>query len=866
MRASLPFRFAAASAALLATDLDAQHPFTSGGSYDPAVPTPRAVLGYEVGERFTPHHLLMRYIERVTATSRRVRVDTLDVTAEGRPIVAVVIAGERFRSRLDEVQRDAARLADPRTVPTAELDATIARMPAIVWLGYTIHGNEASGTEAAIAGIYQLAAGTDAETRRLLDSVVVIVDPVQNPDGHDRHAQDVMRARGAQGVPVHPSALVHSGNWPGARTSHYQFDLNRDWFIQSHPESRARARTINQWWPHVAADLHEMGSNSTYYFAPPMEPVNKNVPPNIREWWDLMAAGISAAFDRFGWSYFRREGYDEFYPGYGISYPILTGAVGMTFEQASSAGGAIRRRDGTVLTLAEAASHHYVAAWATLQVTAARRTQRLRDYVAFRRSAAALPGGVVFERDAHGRADSLVATLLRNQIEVRSLSAPLTLAGASPYFEAPRPSVTLSSGYVVSYGQPNGRLAKALLEADAVLDSSFIAEELESRRTGAPSRFYDITAWSLPLAHRVRAFQTNAPPSGGTAVTTASLSARTPPAVARGAYGYAFAPGGAAATRLLAQLLAADAKVWWAPKAFSSGGVRFAQGAFVVRSAANADSVHGLISRVAQTYGATVVPLARALVDEGTDLGSNSVIPVIAPRVAMLGGAPVGGNSFGFAWYQFDHRMGYPVTSLSVDAVSGGALAQFDVLVIPSTSAAALDRALGDAGRDRLGAWVRGGGVLITIENATQWVARERVGLSRLRVRSDSARSDGTAALSVDVPGAILRAQTDTLSPLLAGLREEEIPVQLDGERFFAAPRDRRPGELVLRYAPAARVRVSGYLWPEAPDRLAGTPYLWTESVGSGRLIAFAGDPNFRALWRGLEGLFANAVLLGKSF
>jgi hypothetical protein len=866
MRRSLPLRLALLPLALLATRLPAQHPFAQGGSYDPAVPTPRAVLGYDVGERFTPHHLLMRYIERVAATSRRVRVDTLDVTAEGRPIVAVLIAGERYRSRLDDVKRDAARLADPRTLSPAELDATIARMPAIVWLGYTIHGGEASGTEAAIAGIYQLAAGTDAETRRLLDSVVVIVDPVQNPDGHERHAQDVMRARGVRGVPVHPSALIHSGNWPGPRTSHYQFDLNRDWFIQSHPESRARASTIGSWWPHVAADLHEMGSNSTYYFAPPMEPVNKNVPQNIRDWWDVMASGISAAFDQFGWSYFRREGYDEFYPGYGISYPILTGAVGMTFEQASSSGGAIRRRDGTILTLSEAASHHYVAAWATLQVTAARRTQRLRDYVAFRRSAATLPGGVVFDRDPHGRADSLVATLLRNQIEVRRVAGPITLTGATPYFEAPRPSVTLATAYVVSYGQPNGRLAKALLEAEATLDSSFIAEELESRRTGAPSRFYDITGWSLPLAHRVRAFQTNTPPSGGETVTVNALAARSSVPLGRGAYGYAFAPGGAAATRLLSQLLAVEAKVWWAPKAFASGGVRFSQGAFVVRSAANADSVHTLIARVATEYGATVVPLARALVDEGTDLGSNSVIPVIPPRVAMLGGAPVGGNSFGFAWYQFDHRMGYPVTSIGVDGVTGGALAQFDVLVIPSTSAGALDRAFGDAGRERLAAWVRGGGVLITVENATQWVASERVGLSRLRVRRDSARADGTAPLPVDIPGAILRAQSDTLSPLLAGLREEEIPVQLDGERFLVAPRDRRPGEMVLRYAPAARVRVSGYLWPEAADRLAGTPYLWTETVGSGRVIAFAGDPNFRALWRGLEGLFANAVLLAKSF
>jgi hypothetical protein len=846
----------------------AQHALATSAGYDPAVPTPRAVLGYELGERFTPHHLLMRYIERAALASKRLRVDTLAHTFEGREVVVVIASSEANMLRLAEVRSAAAKLADPRGASASDIDALVARTPAIAWLGYTVHGNEASGTEAAIAGIYQLAAGTDAETRLILDSTVVLIDPVQNADGHERHAQDTWRARGAQGVNTSPAALVHSGAWPGPRTSHYHFDLNRDWFIQSHPETRARVGTVFSWWPHVAVDLHEMGSNSTYYFAPPMEPINKNVPPVILQWWDIMAKSIGGAFDRNGWSYFRREGYDEFYPGYGISFPLLTGAVGMTFEQASSSGGAIRRRDGTILTLRDAASHHYTAAWATLLTTAQRRTQRLRDYVGFRQTAvtASTAPSVVFERDIHGRADSLAALMLDNAIEVRRIDGPVTLTGAAPFSEVARPSVSLNGAYVVNMAQPQGRLATAILEQDAVLDSSFIAGELEKRRTGQPSQFYDVTGWSLPYAFRVRAFSMRNAPAGGTLVTRAMLAPTwTTPTSAQ--YAYAFEPGGEAATQFLGRMLADSAKVYWAPKSFRIGEARFPRGAFILRVAANAASLHQQVQAAAKATGARIVALPSAMVDEGTDLGSNSVIPIVPTRVAMLGGAPIGGNSFGFAWYQFDQRLKYPVTSIGMDAVTGGALAAFDVLVIPSTGGGALDRALGEGGRERLAAWVRAGGVLVTLENATAWLAGERLGLSRLRMRAEpKGDSSGVAPLRVDVPGAILRTIADTLSPLMAGIRDGDVPVLLDGERFFAAPKDVRPGELALRYAPRSQLRLTGYLWPEAWERLAGSPYLWTEQVGAGRVIGFAGDPNFRAQWRGLSAIFANAVLLGKSF
>ncbi len=860
-----------ALSALAAAPALAQHSFGGAGPYDPAVPTPRAVLGYDVGERFTPHHMLSRYLERLAATSRRVHVDTVAVTFEGREVFLVALSSEANIARLAQIRADASRLADPRGAGAAELAAVAARMPPVVWLGYTVHGGEASGTEAAIALLYQLAAGRDAETLMLLDSLVVLIDPVQNPDGHERHVQDVTRARGAFGVSPVPGGLQHQGNWPGPRTSHYHFDLNRDWFLLSHPETRGRVTSFHEWWPMVAVDLHEMGSNSTYYFAPPMEPVNKNVPENTRRWWDVFATGIGASFDAHGWSFFRREGYDEFYPGYGISWPLLAGAVGMTFEQASSGAGAIRRSDGTLLTLRDAAHHHYTAAWATLATTALRSRERVRDYLAFRQSAitehqAGPLRAVVIERDDQGRADTLAARLLQNAIEVHRLRAATDLPATEFGEASARPTRLPAGAWVVDLAQPQGRLAKAILEPDAELDSTFIREELESRRTGRANRFYDVTAWALPLAYRLRAWTTRAMPAGTERVSLEDLGSRTgrPGAPARGRYGYAFRPGSEASLRMLAGLLADSVRVWFAPRGFAQGGARFPHGGFVVRAAANGAGVHDLVQRRQAESGADVVALASAMADEGTDLGSNSVIPLRTPRVALVGGQGVGGNSYGFAWYAFEQRLGYPVTPVAAQSLGGMNLDAFTVIVVPS--APGLDNTLGDGGRQRLAQWVRDGGILITLDGATAWVTQERVGLVRLRARRDTTRADSTAGavLPAGVPGAIVRALGDTLSPLLAGVRTD-IPVLMNASTIYGPPRDLRAGEAVVRFAPQPQLRISGYLWPEVPARLAEAVYLWTERAGRGRVIAFAGDPNFRDHFRGLLPLFANAVFLGPS-
>ncbi len=859
------------------TPLRAQHTYTEQANtpartYDPRVPTPRALLGYDIGDRFTSHRLMMRYIERVAATSKRVRVDTIARSFEGREMLVLTVTSEANHARTAEIQRDARRVADPRGAAAGEIEAAQKRLPSIVWLAHSVHGGEASGVEAGLALLYQLAAGTDAETLMAMDSTVVLIDPNQNPDGRERFTHDLERSASVQSVPSEPGAINNAGSWPGPRTSHYYFDLNRDWYTQSHPESKGRVKAFLAWWPHVAVDLHEQGSSASFYFAPPREPDNANNPKHLPKWFDIFAAAHGAAFDVHGWSYFRREGYDSFFPGYGEGWPMLTGSIGMLFESASSSGGSVRRNDGTLRTLKQAAWEHYSAEWATVRTSARRRTELLRDYAQAR--ADAISGhardamrAVVIARDDQGRADSLAAKLRENGIDVWRLNADAELANATPYGgSAAVLSTKIKAGaYVVDYAQPQGYLAKALLEPDAALDSAFIKYELELRRTGQRNRFYDVTAWSMPLAWRVQAWTVRTLPAGLTPVTEVTRAVVASVPVAQ--YGYAFSPGSEASIRLLASLLRDSVRVWHAPNAFTSNGVKFAHGAFLVRVAPNRADVHAQVNALAQQAGAMIVPIPSAGVADGTDLGSNSVVPILAPRVALLGNAPVSGTPFGFIWFALDQRIGYPSTPVDANFVASGDMSRFSVLIVPSAPGAALDRALGESGKARLADWVRNGGVLITTEAATSWVAQDKF-LLRMRVKRDSVRADssGGAPLPGGLPGVLARATVDTLSPLLTGVNEREIPVFVNADRVFTVPKDLSAGEAVIRFAPDKRVRLAGYFWPEAEAKLALSPYLWTERVGRGRVIAFTQDPLYRDMFRGLLPIFANAVLLGGTF
>ncbi|MEK6570893.1 MAG: M14 metallopeptidase family protein, partial [Bacteroidota bacterium] len=352
-------------------------------AFNPSVPPPKQILGYELGNRFSSHNRLEQYLSAVRdAAQDRVRFVPYGETYEGRKLYLAILSSPENLSRLDEIKSHVHKLADPRTITDSEAEQIIKNSPAVVWLSYGVHGNEASSPEAALSVLYQLAARTDNETTSLLKNLVIIIDPLLNPDGHERYVNFQTVHSGTKPV-EDKNADEHNEDWPSGRTNHYFFDLNRDWTWLTQKESQARIRTYQEWKPQVHVDFHEMSYNSSYFFFPAAKPINTNLPKSVIEWGQIYGKANAAAFDTMGWSYYSRESFDLLYPGYGDSWPSLSGAIGMTYEQAGGVGIRVKRADENILTLKDRIDRHTATSWATLKATELNREKRLRDFYSF---------------------------------------------------------------------------------------------------------------------------------------------------------------------------------------------------------------------------------------------------------------------------------------------------------------------------------------------------------------------------------------------------------------------------------------------------------------------------------------------------
>ena len=435
--------------------------------YDPAVPTFKKVLGYEPGERISSHAQIMRYMEAIaTAQPSRMQMFEYAKSWEGRKLVYAAIGSEANIRRLEEIRRTMGRLADPRHTSDAEARSLMASLPAVIWLGYGVHGNEISSPDAAMLTAYHLlAARQDKIVDDILAGVLVLLDPTQNPDGRDRFVHHFEESEGLA-PDASPLAAEHVERWPGGRTNHYQFDLNRDWFAITQPETRGRIRALREWWPLVFVDLHEMGSESTYYFAPEADPFNPHLAANLREVLSWFGKNNARWFDRFGFSYFTREVYDNFYPGYGASWPCYYGGVAMTYEQASARGLVVRRSDEKVFSFRDTVRQHFVASVSTAETAARNREGLIANFYQFRKtvieegSKESIREYVLPRRGDTSLVDKLASRLVEQGVEVKRATAEFQNGGA--HYPA--------GSYVVPLAQPAKRLIRVLLDANVPLE------------------------------------------------------------------------------------------------------------------------------------------------------------------------------------------------------------------------------------------------------------------------------------------------------------------------------------------------------------------------------------------------------------
>ena len=888
-------------------------------------PTFEQVTGHRFGDRITLHHQMVRYLETLAEASDRVEILHQGRSWEGRELPLAVVTSPENHARLDSIRATSARLADPRSVDPGELEALFADQPVVVWLGGSIHGFELSGAEGVLHLLERLATAEDPDTVAVLDSAVVLLDPMLNPDGRDAFADTNHRRLGAEANPDPAHWANDYTGWEalGFRTGHYFFDTNRDWFGHTQAETRARVPTLLAWKPQVMVDLHEMGSDAEFFFDPPARPYGPSFPPFARTWFQRFGAAFARAFDEAGFEYMTGERFNYLYPGYTTSFGSYQGAVGMLFEQGSSRGLALERPDGSVRTLADAIEQQATAAWAAVETAAEARRELLSDFhEAHRRAIEEGRQGVRRYFLPAGSGDprlerELVELLLRNGIEVGRLTGELRVGGLTDRTGAAAGERTFPAGtWVIEAAQPRNRLVRALLAPDQPLPRDFL-DEARARVDRAESpRFYDITSWSLPLLFDLQAF-------GSTAGAEPSTEPAAPPrpegpsgAAAPERAGYAYLVDGddGASVAILhhlrrrgirASMLTAPTRL--GDEAVPAGTVVVRVGQRRVPASDGAEpgekgaGIHEAVRELAERYGVAVRAVDRGHGDPGERaLGTGEAIAARPVEVALLAGQPVHAYSFGWAWYTLDRQYRIPTTVIRVGAVAETPLDGFDVLVVPDLfSAEGLAGALGEGGTGRIGRWIRDGGTLVAIGEGVDFV-RRGLGLTGLRSWYEEnaeppgpdGAGEGEGAEPIEpqrfaVPGAFLRVELDPEAWLVSGLGGRggsgarpgagegsealpELPVLVDSARILLPPEGPPdPSRRVVgRYAestPERPLLLSGHAWAESLERMPGAVFAYEERIERGRVIAFAEDVNFRGYWRGADRLFLNAVLLGPS-
>jgi zinc carboxypeptidase len=845
---------------------------------DEKVPRPEAVLGYPLGARFTSWDRIVSYLEALDAASPRVKMWEYGRTYEGRPLKLVAVSTPENLERLDEIRQDVQRLAAGSGLAGGEKDRLVRRTPLVVWLAYGVHGNESSSAEAAMGTAYVLAAG-QGETAEMLKDVVVLIDPLQNPDGRERYVNGYKQRRGDEANPRR-SAAEHWEPWPGGRQNHYLIDLNRDWAWASQQETRQRIAAYRSWEPQVYVDFHEMGSDSSYFFPPAAEPIHPQIDRRILSWLDAFGRANAAAFDRQGWIYFKEENYDLFYPGYGDSYPSLRGAVGMTYEMAGGgrAGQALALPDGTVLTLADRVARHLTTSLATTRTAARNARKILEDFAANRAKAAAEPARTYLWPADQQEARTMADLLVLHGVKVRQLgeSAEIAVRGLSRGTSEAQARRFPAGTYAVSTAQPLGNLVEALMQLDSPMNQAFLDRQRQRLEQNLDPEFYDITAWSLPLAYNVHTWVVAGDVATGKALPESAGGGVRGEGQTGSEIGWLVPPQGIATYRLAAELQKRKIHFRVATAAFSGGGASYPNGTLFIPRRANPEDLRDTFKGLLQDESLAAQAVSSSYDFKGISLGSNDMPAVRPVRVGLVSGEGVDATSFGFLWYLLDNQIGVDYDRLDLGQLRNLPLSDFDVLIFPSGG---YDERIGDKMKEGLDAWVKDGGVLVAVGDAVNWLQdRELTSIKRWQPPKKDDKEDEEerpedpeggesevekqlAERPIFTPGAVLATTMQPQHPLTLGLTGSP-DVLYEGTTVLKTTGDPRQDVLVAKDDSPV---IAGFAWPEAEQRLAGSLLVGTESRGRGSVVLFAQDPAYRLFWRATTPILLNAVLYGPS-
>ena len=823
-------------AANIVTSQDLGYFLPAQTSYNPAVPKPKDIIHHEGGEWHVTHDRLVNYMTAVAASAPgRVKLKTMGYTYERRPQVMLIITSKNNHAKLEEIRQNHLLLSDPSKSAALKTKD----MPIVVYIGHSIHGNEASGSNAALVSAYHLAAAEGKEIEDLLEHTVILFDPSFNPDGLQRFSTWANQHK-SNTLVTDPDSREFNEVWPGGRFNHYWFDLNRDWLPAVHPESQNRVKLYHEWKPNILTDHHEQGSNASFFFQPGVPSrVNPLTPPKNQELTAKLGRYHAKYLDQIGSLYFTKENYDDFYYGKGSTFPDINGAIGILFEQASSRGHAQETANG-ILRFSATIKNQFVTTLSTLEGANALRTEFLefqRDF--YKQSTGGANNGYVFgDKNDKGKTFLFIEMMQRHGIVINEYAVT-----GDATFES-------GSAYTVSLNQPQQTLVKAIFNKQLQFTDSL---------------FYDITSWTMPLAFGIPFKEVTAVPAGK---KLGILKMPTGNIVGgKSDYAYLFGWNEFFAPRALMELQQAGliVKVATNTSELDIGGIKkFAYGTILIpvkMQSKTPEEIYNLMASVAQKNALSIYSVKSGAASIGSDLGSSRYVSLTKPVVAMLAGNGVNALDAGEIWHLLDQRMNIPATHLDGPAFNRAELSKYNTIIMVSGSYT-------DINKEKLKTWVQAGGVLILLEEAVSWASQNGINtvvLKKTKAAEDSAqRKPYTQREQIDgseqMSGAIFGADVDLTHPLAYGYNSKTVRLFKGNKVFMEKSKNPYATPFYFGNAPLQ----SGYISKANANQVKNSASVIVNTVGAGRIINIADNPNLRGFWLGGSKLMLNSIFFGK--
>ena len=797
-------------------------------TYNQSIPTPKSVIGHEVGEWHVTHDKLVEYMKALAKVSDRVTIENRGTTFEGRPLLLLTITSPKNHNNISNIKENHIK-------GTNNSKKDVSKDPIVVYQGFSIHGNEPSGSNAALAVAYYLAAANGIDV--LLENTVILFDPSYNPDGLQRFAYWANTNK-SKNINPDPNDREYTEVWPRGRTNHYWFDMNRDWLPVQLPESRARIASFHEWLPNILTDHHEMGSNSTFFFQPGIQSRTHPLTPKLnQELTKEIGTYHAKAFDKLGSTYYSEESFDDFYYGKGSTFPDINGSIGILFEQASSRGHAQETVNG-VLTFPFTIRNQFTAALSTLEAANKMRIKILEYQQDFYKEARKTGENKAFvfgdEKDA-AKSYHLAEVLKRHQVKIHEVKADFTKNGK-----------TFKKGYsyVVPMNQKNQRLVKAMFDV---------------RTQFSDSLFYDVSAWTFNHSFGVDFAKNVSLSKAGKEIVNLEMKKGTNRLLS--SVGYLMPWNEYYAPKALNTLLQKGIRAKVSMKNFKNDGIGYDYGTIFIPSQnqqLKGADLFAFLEKIAKENHLDIKGVTTGL-NDGIDLGSNNFRAIKKQKVAMLVGGRIFGNDAGEVWHLLDQRFDMFLTKLDLNYFSRTDIQKYTTIIIPSLSS--LDK----ASQDKLKTWVKNGGTLIGYRSAVKMLAKNKF----INLEFDNVKNDATQGVSFEekslnsgaqvIGGAIFEAILDRSHPINFGYKNEKLAL-FRNTTIFIKP-NKRSYNNPIQYTD--NPLLSGYISTPNLKVLKNSVPFQVQTMGRGRVIVFTDNTNFRAFWYGTNKLLMNAIFFG---